>query len=141
MSWLRKTVARCTGSESDQFEDQLDDELQYHVDRQTEENIQCGMDRATARREALRQFGGVEQVREEVRDASRIVWLSDLFRDTNFSLRMLSRSPAFAATAVVVLGLAIGLSTTIFSFVRAIRAAALCEFRPAGCHSDAESHS
>ena len=120
MSWLRKTVARFTGSESDQFEDQLDDELRFHVDRQTEENIKCGMDRATARREALRQFGGVEQVREEVRDASRIVWLSDLFQDTKFSLRMLSRSPAFAATAVVVLGLAIGLSTTIFSFVRAI---------------------
>ena len=120
MSWLQNTVARLTGQPAEQFEDQLDDELQFHVDRQTEENIKCGMDRATARREALRQFGGIEQVREEVRDASRIVWLSDLFRDTKFSLRMLARSPAFAATAVVVLGVAIGISTTIFSFVRAI---------------------
>lgn len=120
MSRLRNIVARLTGRSTGQLEDQLDDELQFHFDRQTEENIKCGMDRATARREALRQFGGVEQVREEVRDASRIVWLSDLFRDTKFSARMLARTPAFAVTAVVVLGVAIGLSTTIFSFVRAI---------------------
>ncbi|MFT5326182.1 MAG: hypothetical protein ACI8P0_004057 [Planctomycetaceae bacterium] len=120
MSWLRNIAARLTGRHADQFENQLHDELQFHVDRQTEENLRSGMDRATARREALRQFGGVEQVREEVRDVSRIVWLSDLFRDTKFSLRMLGRSPAFTASAVVVLGLAIGLSTTIFSFVRAI---------------------
>jgi putative ABC transport system permease protein len=120
MSWLRNIIARSTGSSDAEFEGRLDDELQFHVDRQAEENIKCGMDRATARREALRQLGGVEQVRENVRDACRIVWLSDLFRDTKFSLRMLARSPAFAVTAVVVLGVAIGLSTTIFSFVRAI---------------------
>jgi predicted permease len=120
MSWLRNIAARLTASPSDQFGNQLDDELKFHVDGQTEENVRTGMNRATARREALRQFGGVEQAREEVRDASRIVWFSDLFRDTKFSLRMLARSPAFATTAVVVLGLAIGLSTTIFSFVRAI---------------------
>jgi putative ABC transport system permease protein len=120
MSWFRNLVARSTGRPDGQFEDQLDDQLQFHVDRQTEENIKCGMDLATARREALRQFGGVEQVREEVRDALRIVWLSDLLRDTKFSLRLLLRTPAFAVTAIVVLGVAIGLSTTIFSFVRAI---------------------
>ena len=100
MGWFRNIVTRSTGSSDPEFENQLDDELQFHVDRQTEENVQCGMDKATARREALRQFGGVEQVREDVRDVSRIVWLSDLFRDAKFSLRMLSRSSAFAATVV-----------------------------------------
>jgi putative ABC transport system permease protein len=120
MNWLRNIVARLTGSPSDEFENQLDEELQFHIDQQTEDNIRCGMDRATARREALRQFGGVEQVREGVRDSTRIGWLSDLFRDTGFSLRLLLKTPGFAITAIVVLGLAIGLSTTIFSFVRAI---------------------
>ncbi|MGZ0172160.1 MAG: ABC transporter permease [Planctomycetales bacterium] len=102
------------------FEDQLDEELRFHVDRQTDENIRAGMSSETARRDASRQFGRVEQAREEVREVSRIGWLSDAFRDTRFSLRMLTRTPGFAVTAVVVLGLGIGLSTTIFSIVRVI---------------------
>lgn len=108
-----------------QFESEMDSELAHHIDLQTEQNIQLGMAPEDARREALRQFGGVEQVREDARDTMRVVWLSDLFRDIRLGARMLFRSPGFTITAVFVLGMAICLSTTIFSFVRAILIAPL----------------
>lgn len=102
------------------FEADLDEELRFHIERQTDEFIRQGMTAEDARRETLRQFGGVEVVREQVRDTQQFVWLSDLWRDTRLAVRMLQRTPGFALTVVVVLAMAIGLATTIFSFVRAI---------------------
>lgn len=101
-------------------DDSVRRELQFHIDMQTEENIRQGMELEEARREAKRAFGGVEQIREEARDLGRAVWLSDLARDASLAARMLARSPGFALTIVLILGMAIGLSTTIFSFVQAI---------------------
>lgn len=103
-----------------QFESDLDEELRFHIEQQTDELIRQGMSLEDARREALRQFGGVEQVREQVRDTRQFVWLSDALRDTRLAIRMLRRVPGFAITIILVLGLATGLATTIFSFVRAI---------------------
>lgn len=103
-----------------QFESELDAELSHHIELQTAENISLGMSPRDARREAHRQFGGVEQVREDVRDTMRIVWLSDLWRDIRLGSRLLLRSPGFTLTVVLVLGMATCLSTTIFSFVRVI---------------------
>jgi len=101
-------------------DDPVQRELQFHIDMQTEENIRQGMEPEEARREAKRTFGGVEQIREEAREVGRAVWLSDLVRDASLAARMLARSPGFAVTVVLILGMAIGLSTTIFSFVQAI---------------------
>ncbi|MBC8291333.1 MAG: ABC transporter permease, partial [Planctomycetes bacterium] len=101
-------------------EDEVRRELQFHIDMQTEENIRQGMDPDQARREAMRTFGGGEQIREEARNVSRVAWLADLLRDASLAARMLGRSPGFAVTVVLILGMAIGLSTTIFSFVQAI---------------------
>ncbi|MEE9142037.1 MAG: ABC transporter permease, partial [Gammaproteobacteria bacterium] len=103
-----------------QFEAEIDEELRFHIERQTEENVRQGMSPDEARREALRVFGGVEQTREGVRDTARIAWLSDFWQDVRFAGRLIARSPGFALTVIGVLGLTIGVCTTIFSFVQAI---------------------
>lgn len=121
MDWWRDIVARMKlPFRRSQFEAELTDELQFHVEKQTEENIRNGIEPDEARREAQRNFGGVEQVREQVRDEAGITWMSDLGQDLKFAARVIARSPGFALTIVLVLGLAIGVSTTIFSFVQAI---------------------
>jgi putative ABC transport system permease protein len=121
MDWWRDIVARLRFPfRRKRFESELDSELRFHIDNQTQENLREGMEPDEARRQALRQFGGVEQVREEVRDAAGITWMSDLLQDLKFAVRVIARSPGFALTIVLVLGLAIGVSTTIFSFVQAI---------------------
>ncbi|MBI1314634.1 FtsX-like permease family protein [bacterium] len=107
-------------SRKPQFESELDDELQFHLELQTEEFVRQGLTPDDARREAQRQFGGVEQIKEQVRDTRRLVWLSDALRDARLGIRMLQRSPGFVVTVALILGIAIGLATTIFSFVRAI---------------------
>lgn len=104
----------------EQRESEIDAELQFHIDMQTQQNVDGGMDAATARTEALKEFGGVAQIREDVRETMRFVWLDDLWRDVLLAARMLRRSAGFTITAVLILGLSIGLSTTIFSFVKAV---------------------
>ena len=103
-----------------QFEAEIDEELRFHIELQTEEIVRQGMSPDEARREALRVFGGVEQTREGVRDTARIAWLSDFWQDVKFAGRLIARSPGFALTVIGVLGLTIGVCTTIFSFVQAI---------------------
>jgi len=101
-------------------EEEMTEELQFHIEQQTAMYIRRGMKPHAARRKARRQFGGVEQVREDARDTMRIVWLGDLWRDARLATRTLRRSLTFSVTVILVLGMAIGLSTTIFTFVQAI---------------------
>ena len=102
------------------FEQELDDELAHHLNLQTEQFIEQGMSPDDARREARRQFGSMDRVREEVRETRGLSWLTDLARDVRIGCRMLLRNPGFTITVVIVLGLALCLTTTIFSFVKAI---------------------
>jgi predicted permease len=99
---------------------ELDDELQFHIDRQTESNISRGMNRDEARRAALLAFGGVEQRKEECRDTRRVSWLLDAVRDTRYGLRLLARNPVFATAAVLSLGIGIGANVAMFSVVDAL---------------------
>ena len=98
----------------------LSEELQFHLQNQIDEYVARGMDPQEARHAALRSLGGVEQVKEECRDARRMSFIDNFLLDGRFGLRMLRRRPGFAAVACVTLALGIGATTSIFSVVRAV---------------------
>ncbi len=99
---------------------ELDDELQYHVARETEVRRASGVPAAEARRQALAALGGLESTREHVRASRCGASLEAGLRDVRHGLRLLRRQPGFTAATVLTLALSIGATTAIFSFVDAV---------------------
>jgi len=98
----------------------LDEEVQFHIDQQTEKYVRAGLSREEARRKALTRFGGVESVKEQARDEFRPALLDDFSRDLRYGVRLLFRSKVFSIVAILTLGLGIGAATAVFSVVNGV---------------------
>jgi putative ABC transport system permease protein len=99
----------------DRAEEDLNDELQVFIDMAAADEIRNGATPAEARRRAVLQLGGLEQVKERVRGGHHGAWLDLISRDIRYGLRQLRRNPAFSAIAIATLALSIGGITAIFS--------------------------
>ncbi|HEV2663663.1 MAG TPA: permease prefix domain 1-containing protein, partial [Blastocatellia bacterium] len=102
------------------MEDELQAELQFHLEREIEENIIRGMTPEEARFAALRSFGGVERVKEESRDVRGVRLLEEVWQDLRYGTRTLLKRPGFTLAVVLTLALGIGANTAIFTIVHGV---------------------
>jgi predicted permease len=99
------------------LDDQMDQELAFHLDLEAQKLEREGLSPDAARTAARRAFGGVERVREEVRDTRRTSWVETFLRNVRYARRSLARNPGYTAAVLATLGLGIGANTTMFSVI------------------------
>ena len=104
----------------DELDQELDEELRFHLDRLIEQNINNGMTPEDARHAALKTFSRVDQSKEECRDARGVELVENIMRDISYSLRILIKNYAFTIVVIATLALGIGANTAIFSFANGI---------------------
>jgi putative ABC transport system permease protein len=120
MRWFYKLPLRLRSLfHKAQVDQELSDELRFHLEKLTQERIAKGMTPEQARYAALRELGGVEQIKEECRDMRQVSYIENFIHDARYGFRLLARSRGFTALAVIMLALGIGVNTEIFTILNA----------------------
>ena len=114
MTWWSRLWRR------NKLERDLGRELQFHIEERISALKSTGVSEEEARRRVRQEFGGIEQVKEQCRDARGTRWIEDQYRDICLALRSLMRTPGFSLLAVAILTLGIGATTAIFSITRTV---------------------
>jgi len=121
MDWLRQFLRRFHAFfRSAQLDRELEAEMLTHLQFATEENLQHGMSLAEARRQALIQFGGPQQSKEQHREARSLPFLEAFLQDVRFAFRILRRNPGFSLLAIFCLTLGIGANAAVFSWMEGL---------------------
>src|SRR6266481_4775989 len=114
MSWWKSLLPKRASDA------QLDSELRFHIEKLVNDYIADGMAPEEARRQAVLEFGGHEQVKEELRDVYRVRVIESTLANLKSAFRFIRKSPTFSATVILTLALGIGANSAVFSAIDAI---------------------
>ncbi len=121
MSWRHEILQRIRAVlRRTRFEDEMDEELRFHLESMIQDNTRAGMPPQEARRIALLSFGGLDITKEECRDTRWAKFADDIWRDLRYGTRLLIKNRGYTIVAVLALSLGIGANTAVFSVVQGV---------------------